>query len=340
MSPAWEDLAARARGLEGRLLGRAALERMAAAGEPGLFLRALRDTDYGAVPLPERPGTADVDLAVRRLAAARLRLLARRAGGRARTLAVILEDEDRRSVRALLRGAVGGGPSEQRLAGLLPTPSLPEAVLEELAALGTTGEIAGMLVAVGSPYGRPLLPEARSARPDLAALERALSRTWAARSVRSARGTGTDLCDYVRMVIDAENAVEAISTARAGEGPGAGDASFLTGGGLIDPGVFRAARRAEDAQAASRVLSPSLSRTPLAGLVRTGAEGRGSMEDAVLRGLLREWSRRARLRPLGPAPVLLFVLRLRAEVIDLRRILWSAVLGVAPAAVAAQLVSP
>jgi hypothetical protein len=46
-----------------------------------------------------------------------------------------------------------------------------------------------------------------------------------------------------------------------------------------------------------------------------------------------------RLAPLGPGPVLWFALRLRAQVVDLQRIVWGAVLSAPRADLAAALVT-
>ena len=99
-------------------------------------------------------------LAVRRKAAARMRLLARWAGGRDAVLAVVFEEEDRRSLRALLRGAVQGARAEERLEDLIPTPLLPERALAELARQARPAAIAALLTAWQNPYGPALLQQA------------------------------------------------------------------------------------------------------------------------------------------------------------------------------------
>ncbi len=336
----WVDLDARVRGMGGRLLGRAALEHLSAAGEPSLLARALRDTDYGRVPMPERPAAADLDLAVRRLAGERMRLLARWAGPRADALAVVFEDEDRRSIRALLRGAVAGAAPEDRLAGLIPTPRLPERALEEMARLPTTGDIAAALLVMGSPYGGALLRDARSAQPDLPRLERALSRTFAARARSLARGAASALGEHVRRVIDAENIAAALAIAAATrDASAAPDVDWIPGGRLVDRETFVAAATATDVLEAGRVLAGATGRSPLRRATRPPGERHGSVEDALLRAMIAEQRRQARLEPLGPAPVLLYALRLRAEVLDLRRILWGAALGVPSARLVEEMVS-
>lgn len=334
----WDDLDARVRGMGGRLLGREALERLAAAGEPSLLARALRDTDYGQVPTAERPTASDLDLMVRRLAAERMALLARWAGPRADALAVVFEDEERRSIRALLRGAAAGTAPELRLAGLIPTPRLAERILEELARLATTGEIAAMLVVAANPYGAALLPYARSAQPDLARLERRLSRTYAQRAAHLARGRA--LRDYVRRVIDADNIAAAFAVAAAGQQATADtERDWLPGGNLVDRATFVAAATAGDPTEAGRALVSAVARSPFRTAVLPAGERAGSVEDALLWGMLSEQRRRARIEPLGPAPVLLYALRLRAEVLDLRRIFWGSAFGVPSSRVADEMVS-
>ncbi len=159
---------------------------------------------------------AALELALRRAAADRLRLLARWCGPRVAILAVLFEDEDRRSLRALLRGSLQHAPAEARLAGLVPTPTLPERALRELANQATPAAVAALLTAWRNPYGSVLLAAASAAQPDLFTLELLVNRTFAARASRAARGTGL-LADYVRDAIDLENAVHGAGARERGE---------------------------------------------------------------------------------------------------------------------------
>jgi vacuolar-type H+-ATPase subunit C/Vma6 len=335
VKPAWEDLDARAHGLASRLLGRAALEGLAAAGDAPALARALRQPDYLGGAVPERASAADLDRATRRTAAARLRLLYHRAGPRVGTLVVIFEDEDRRSLRALLRGAVAGVASEQRLSGLAPTPALPERALGLLAGLSAPGQVAAALVAWGNPYGPVLLPEAVGPRPDPYRMERALSQTFFRRARDGARRGGHVLVDHVATLIDVENVFAALSRADEGSTDADPDA-FVEGGRYLTRDVLRAALAA--GKGAVELLRSALRRTPLAAV--PGGEGEGpGIEGRALRVLIRQAVRRAREAPLGPAPLLAYTLKLRAELMDLRSIIWGGALNVSPAETAGMLVS-
>ena len=328
MTLRWEDLDARARGLATHLLTRPELDAFAEAPDLAALAEALRRRDY---PVEEGPVTAaGLELALRRAAAARLRILARWAGPRTSALAVLFEDEDRRSVRALLRGAVQGAPAEARLAGLIPTPTLPERALHELAQRDKPAAIAALLTAWRNPYGSALLPLASAAQPDVFRLDVLLNRTFAVRASRAARNTGV-LAAYVRETIDVENAYTALVLAAEGKDVTPKDA-FLSGGERLSMPKFEVAAAAGDVAGAMRGLAVSFAGAPLARAFERQMGDPANLEEAVLRVRVRELARATRTAPLGPAPLLAYVLRLRVETIDLRRIIWGVALA-APRAV-------
>lgn len=331
MSLQWGDLNARARGLATHLLDRAALEGLARAPDAAALAEALRASGF---PVPDGGGGATppaLDLAVRRATAARLRLLAWWCGARVAPLTVIFEDEDRRSLRALLRGTVQGAAPELRLSGVIPTPSFPERALQELARQTTPGAVAALLVTWRHPYGPALLPEAAGAHPDLLRLEHLLNRCFAARALAAApRGP---LADFVRDTIDLENGLAAIVVAGQGR-EAAPDEAFLAGGRALTRAAFRRAAAAADAPGAARRVAETMG-APF----RRFADDPGAIEAAVLRQRIRALTRAARLEPLGPAPLLAYVLRLRGEVLDLRRLIWGTALGAPEAALMLELVT-
>ena len=323
-APRWEDLATRARGLGTHLLDRSAIASLAAAENVEALATALRGYGY---PLSEAAVTADdLELAVRRQAGNRLSVLARWAGKRSTLLAVIFEDEDRRSVRALARGAVQGASADLRLAGLICTPALPERALRELAMQPSPGAIAVLLTAWGNAYGIALLREAKATQPDLLAIESCLNVTFAQRALDGARATGSGLVrDYVRDTIDLENATVALMLA-AGEADSPGRKAFVEGGRRLPLATFLEAIAAGDAGAAGRRLAAVFRPTPLAAAFEHAADA-SSIEEQLLHSriaLIREAERRD---PAGPASVLGFALRVRAEVFDVRRVIWGVVLG-------------
>ncbi len=339
MSAGWEAVVARARGLSSRLIGAEALRRLAALSDHAALARALRETEYATVALPERPAAADIDRAGRRLAAARLRILTPWLRSHGDATAFLFEDEDRRSIRALVRGAAGGVPPELRVAGLVPTLALPEGALQRLSRLSTPGAVAATLVAWGSPYGSPILAHAGGAHPDLFAIDHTLAATFLARALAVARRGGRALVAHVRRLVDAENLLAALMLAREGADRDP-ETTFHEGGAAIERAAFVAAARAEDQDAAAAVLADAVVDPALAEATRPAAKRRGGVEDAILRGLARDAVRRARREPLGPAPLLAYVLRLRGEITDVRRIAWGIELGAERTSLASELVSP
>lgn len=327
MSVRWEDVNARVRGLGARLLGEDALDALAQCADLSALARALEVRGVLAGELLD-PGPAALELALRRAAARDVATVRRWLADRDEVVAVALEAEDRRSLRALVRGAAAGASAEARLAGLVPTPMLPERLLEELARRTRVVEQAALLVAAGHPYGPPLLAAVSvETEPDLFALELAITRVFAERASRGASRAGGVLLEYVGTVIDLENARAALLLARAGGDEPAAPV-FLPGGRRIDRDLFLRAARAADAPTAARALGAGLGGGSFALVLLRHAGEPGALEDALDLALLRWLRHRARLDPLGPAPLLLWFARLRWQQTALARIVWSVDLGV------------
>jgi vacuolar-type H+-ATPase subunit C/Vma6 len=326
MNTRWEDLATRARGLATHLLDRAELDRLSRADNLETVRDALRAR---GMPLPEGPVTSDeLELGVRRAAAARLRVLARWAGSRSTVLAALFEDEDRRSLRALLRGAAqgAGAPSDVRLAGLIPTPTLPERAMVELAAQPTPAALAALLTAWDNPYGAALLPDAGATHPDLLALEHRITSVFAARALLGARRShSAELVAYVQETIDLENACAALVLATR-ERELTAKQVFVSGGRRLPLVAFMDAAAAREPAEAGRRLAAALRPAALA-VVFERARDPAAIEDALLRHRIAA-QRSAELRnPAGIAAVLGYALRLRAESLDLRRVTWGITLA-------------
>ena len=330
MSPRWDDVNARVRGLGLHLFRREAIEALASASDVREMAARLRTAGLDSDATPH-----GIDLAIRRRAARRLATLARWCAERTGTLAVVFEDEDRRSLRAILRGAAQGAAPELRLAGTIPTPSLPERALAELARLPDPGSVAALLAVWGHPYGAPLLDEARPPHPDLLRLEVALERTFAARALAAARGRG--LRAFVREEIDLGNAWSASLLAGEGDETPPADC-FVEGGDRLDREAYRYVAAAAGEAEARRRLAKAFSGSPLAAAFRGPGDPAG-LEHAALAARLAAWRSASRLDPLGPALLLVYVLRLRAETADLRRAVWGRALGVPPRALALGMVS-
>jgi vacuolar-type H+-ATPase subunit C/Vma6 len=331
----WEDLNARARGLGTHLLSGAQLSALALAPDVATLGDSLRRHGY---PLEEgvtSPGT--LELALRRMAAERLRILARWCGPRVGALAVWFEDEDRRSLRAMLRGAAQHAPADTRLAGLVPTPALPERALRELASQPTPAAVATLLTAWRNPYGSALLGTVSAAQPDLFTLELLINRTFAQRATRAARGGGL-LAAFVEETVEIENACTALVLAAEGKDVIPRDA-FLPGGRRLSLGAFEAACAAGSTPEAGRRVAAAFADTPLATVFARSSDDPESLEGVILRVRIREHLRAARVNPLGPAPLLTYALRLRAEILDVQRIIWGVALRAPSATLTGNLVT-
>ena len=190
MTPRWEDVNARARGLGTHLLDRRALESLATASDlPALVEEMARS----GIAIETRGGAIDgaaVEAGIRSWSAGILRTLERWVGARSDALPLVFDDEDRRSIRALVRGVVARVPADARLFGLLPTPTLPSGALEALASLATVEEIAALLSAWRHPFASAVAA-AVGAEPDLLAFDRALATAARLRAERAARRSGS-----------------------------------------------------------------------------------------------------------------------------------------------------
>lgn len=299
----WTDLDARARGLAGRLLGRARLEALARSVDVRAIAASLERSGY------ERPtdgSSESLDRAVRRTVARRLRVLERWAERRASVLAVVFEEEEVRNLRALLRGALSNAPAAARLSSTIPTRHLPEGALAELARLHGVREIVAVLAAWRHPYADALADEARLEAPNAFRLESLLHERFAERALGMARGA--ELRRFVQQTVELQSAFAAIEVAG-------------------------------DRTAAARKAARAFLGSDLAPTLRRHADDPAALEDAALRVRIAEQSRAALLDPLGPAPLLLYVLRLRAEAADVRRIVAGVALGAPAPTLVSQLVT-
>ena len=325
MVPLWDDVNARVRGLTGHLLGRQALGDL--ADLPDLQAVARRLGELG-IDTTGDTSPAGLELAVRRAAAGQVRLLARWLGNRTSLLRVILEDEDRRSVRALLRGAVAGAPAAARLAGLLPTPSLPERLLEELSHQLRARDVAALLTVWRHPFGSPLLAPTASDHPDLFVVEHTLDHAFAGRAVEGAARGGGALRAYVADQVDLANVATALAVAASSVERSVEDL-FLPGGRRLSLERYAAAAAA-DVRGAAAILAGAFD-GPRAALLRLHAGEPTLLERVLLADRIQTLGRQTLEDPLGPALTLRYFLQLRAQSIALRAAIWGAALGAPPA---------
>lgn len=335
MSRNWVDLVARVRGLSGRLLGRGRLIDIARSRDL-IQVAASLDEAYGAASTIVAGSSAEqLENAVRRAAARYIRIITRWCGNRVRYLEPLFLDEDRRSIRAFLRGAAASTPFVERLAGLVATPALPERALEELAGQPSVRDVVALLMSLGHSFGAALVEEAKRPHPDLLRLDLALNAEYAVRSARAVRRAPTgdsvrrDLMQLVRDRIDLENASTALQLAAQRSSTEA--AQFYTPfGKQLDLAAFLAAAAAPSAVGATSVLRRAFHGSAMAPVFRTMLHT--SFEEAALRSEQRRAADAARRAPLGVAPIIAFLVQLRAEVRDLRFIIWRAALGAPSAA--------
>lgn len=331
----WGDLDARARGLGARLLDRTALARLAALPDPVALGRALEALWPATAPF--REPAREPERIVRRALAARVALLARWAGPRWPAAGIVFEDEERRTVRALVRGAVQGAPARDRLRGLVPTPWLGAEALEAAADAATVEAVVRILDRRGHPWGGALLRRVEAAPFDPFVLEREVDRIFARRARAAARRGDARLAHHVARTIDLENAWTALAAERlAGDADPGG--AWLEGGAAIDRAGWEAALGREPA-ARRRWLAARFGRSPLGRVLGDLSVDASRLEGAALAARIAEERVAARRDPLTTAPFLLYALRLRGEAMDLGRVVWGVALGAPAEVVAAELVA-
>lgn len=328
MTRRWDAINARARGLQVHLCAAHDFERLAAAPDLPALADALRAAGF-PVTDADRFSPSALELAVRRRAGTQLSVLSRWAGPRLDALALLFDDEERLSIRAMLRGAAAGAPASERLAGTLPTRALPERALEELARQPGPRAVVALLSAWRHPAAPSLVAALGSGEADLYRLELALGRHYAARATRLARGRS--LREFARETIDVDNALAALALAERPADVTPKDV-FLPDGNRVTIGAFEEAIATRTAAGAAHRLARALGPSPLAHALERSGGDVGVAHSALLRARLAAQRQAARREPLGPAPLLAFVLGLRTEVGELRQLIWGTALGAPRAA--------
>lgn len=328
----WDAVNARARGLATHLLDRRALAELAASPDWTGFIARLGGLGY---PL-DLAGSAGVDLrafdrAVGLVASARLTLLGRWLAAREPVLAVVLEDEERRSLRALLRGAVQGASPGARMHAVIPTPGLPIRAIERMAHVSSVPELVRDLVRQGHPAGRVLQDVLRHAKaPDLRALEWALTRLFRARAIRAARPGGPVLRRFAAELVDQDNVWTLLLAAPTDNGT-AVEWDFVPGGTRLARQEFVRLRLERDGGRRLRGLRALLTGTALGTALAADPPDLLALESGADAARIAWLRGAARRDPLGPAVVLAVMERIRAEARALRSLAWGVTFG-APAA--------
>ena len=325
----WGPLNARSRGLGSTLLPRSSIGDAAGTGSPGELAGRLSRAGYP----PDRgdlPSTArGLDRAVGRVHGWRLTVLHRWAGDLRELLPVVFEAEDRRSLRALLRGVREGASPERRLRGLVPTPTLPRTALERMAEARSIEDLSQLLRDEAHPLAGALRDTASPplSPADLYEAELALDRAFAQRATGAASGD-RELQGFAARIVDRANAWTLLLADAAEGEPGPEDLR-LPGGEAFPEEQFASIYGVEDGEERRRLVAEQLGGRG-GELLSDPTVSPARLGDHLLESDIR-WTRDRALRsPLGPWPFLHLVLRSRAESRDLRSLVWSAAMG-APA---------
>jgi vacuolar-type H+-ATPase subunit C/Vma6 len=335
----YTPLDARARGLTHHLCSREELERWAALPDTRALGHAMQAQGRFATPLPALPAAADIEEAERRTIAAYLATLARWAGPDNPVLDAFYAEQERRSLRSLVRGATEGVAPETRLAGLLPTPRLPLRLLAELAQARSAREVAMRLFVLRDPHAEALVALTAQARVDLTDVELLLARVLAERLRDAAVRGDPALRERIRTRIDLVNAQTALQLAGAAS-DFAAPSLFVAGGSALDRHEFVAAATAASRAVAAATLARAFAGTTLARVFASAPDDPCQLQVAALVDTIVALRTRSRANPLGSAPVQLFLARLDAQSTDVRRLAWGLELGVPSDALREGLVTP
>lgn len=322
MSGGWDALAARARAMTAHLLPDERMRRLERADRLADVLRELAGTPYGPYLPPARDvSAASVETGLTRALGARMLVLARWSGLEGDPLAPVFLEQDARNLRAIFRGVVGALAPEQRLAGSIPTPSLGRRALEHLARAESVGAAAAALAAWGHPLGTAVLAVSAGARVNLFAVEAALDRGFAAAASRA--GDGRRMTRFVADSLDARNVVAAMVLSASRLETDVLEL-FVEGGSALAREDFGRAASAEGPERAAEILERALRGTLFSAALAGPPFSGGAVASRVLRARMERLVREARIDPVSPVPVLLFVLRLGSEGYRLRRAVWAA----------------
>ena len=332
-------LIARAKGLAARLVPRQTLETLATAEKFESFVQDLSRVATTIDPIGEQADVFAVEGAIGRAVTRHLWTLYRWQESAPGVLDVFAAHQDRRSLRALLRGAAGGASSDVRVRGLAPTPSLPQAALIELARQPSPSAVVHHLNLLAHPEGGRLLPLVQGSQIDLLTVDVALLTGFADRSGRIALRSDEPLREFVRMLIDAGNAETALLA--AGE-PGECDPSvlFVGGGRWLPFDAFLTITRATSSQHAATAVTAAIARSPFALRPPVVAPDVAALDRKFVVATLEWLARASRMDPLSTAPLLRVLLLIEAQSRDLRALAWGAVLGTPPSVRTQQLVTP
>lgn len=321
MRPALGDVAVRARGLQLHLFSQRALERLARSAGSGVLASALQGADYWPAPSP-RGGSLSaaeaIDSSIEYGFARRLAVLAGWLASRRELFAAVFEDEERRALRICLRRLVSGGSRagfDRPGAGLW---ALSRPLREQLEGVDDLAGLAATLRRARSAYAQPIARALGEHGEDVTALELALDRAFTRRARRAATRLGGRLLAWVADAIDLENAWGAVVGCVGG---------FVEGGTRLSRAQHSEIAGLTSERSRRRRLTRVFAGTTLSGVFDDPLVPLPALEVRAAAARIVAERRAARVDPIGAAPVLEFVMRLRAERADLRRINWGIAQG-------------
>lgn len=323
----WADANARARGMATHLLDDAAWRRLRTS--PDLFALC-RELDRLGYPIEPGGDARSAERAIEEVRRERQARILRWLGPRSRHVRFLLEEDDRRAIRALLRGAAAELPPPERLAATPPSLGLTAGMVDRAARASTPEDCLGELAGLGQPLAlaaieeRDVLLAEWPEAPVLLVLELALVRAWAARAVEGGKRAGSPLNRVLARTLDLQNAWSALVL---GDEPRPSpDLLFVEGGAALSSDAFREALEATEAAEVRAILARELP-APIGEPFADSSLASARLERATLTLLLRQQRKQARHEPLGPAPLLVYLLQLRLESHDLRGLVWARALG-------------
>jgi len=324
----WTGLVTRTRGLARHLLSEHELRAVDGCVTLRDLASRLVENGYLAAERAESIDTpAEIELACRRIAAARIAILERWTFDDGDVLSPFTLAEDVRSIRTLIRGAVAGAGADARLRGLIPTATLPVRALAQLAGIDDPLAIGAVLTVWRHPLAHAVVAD-HAHEPDLLRLDCRLLDAWARVAMRVARRHGlASIRRYVVETIDVANAVTARLLAE--------QRSDLETSALFVRGGARIVEADLTSAAATHAVGPIAVRVRARGpdpVLETALSEAGShVESALLAARIAAARRASRRDPLDLAVVALFFLRLRAEQARIVRAAWACAMGVAQA---------
>jgi vacuolar-type H+-ATPase subunit C/Vma6 len=193
-------------------------------------------------------------------------------------------------------------------------------MLEELARLSTPGAIGTTLAIWGHGLAAPFRDVVGQERPDLLALDLRLARVFAERSTAQVSRTEPRLLPDLQLMIDFENVRSALLLTDSSELRPAD--CWIPGGQALSRAHFISSTGRQNPQDRIEYLIKVLAPTPLAAILQREGPDVAALDRAVLSWRRSEAHRLARLDPLGPMPTLQYVLSVRAELVQLQRLIW------------------